>query len=172
MESRDRSHRSPAVIPSRIVATPVHNSDVDRSVHQMIERTFHEITQLSPPKQAAVGGISGIAAGYCFAKASKMVAFTIGASIIGLALANQSGYVDIHFDRLRDTAQQQLNNVQRVARANLPPTTTTNVDGEEIETFIDQSPQNIADSLKKFAMANLAITASFIGGFLLGVAFE
>ncbi|CAF3932384.1 unnamed protein product, partial [Rotaria magnacalcarata] len=87
-------------------------------------------------------------------------------------LANQSGYVDIHFDRLRDTAQQQLNNVQRVARANLPPTTTTNVDGEEIETFIDQSPQNIADSLKKFAMANLAITASFIGGFLLGVAFE
>ncbi|CAF4163562.1 unnamed protein product [Rotaria magnacalcarata] len=172
MESRDRSHRSPAVIPSRIVATPVHNSDVDRSVHQMIERTFHEITQLSPPKQAAVGGISGIAAGYCFAKASKMVAFTIGASIIGLALANQSGYVDIHFDRLRDTAQQQLNNVQRVARANLPPTTTMNVDGEEIETFIDQSPQNIADSLKKFAMANLAITASFIGGFLLGVAFE
>ncbi|CAF1010357.1 unnamed protein product [Rotaria sordida] len=87
-------------------------------------------------------------------------------------LANQSGYIDIHFDRIRDTAQQHLNNVQRAARSALPPTTTTNIDGEEIETFIDQSSTSITDVLKRFAFTNLAITSSFIGGFLLGVAFE
>lgn len=27
---------------------------------QLIERALHEITQLSPPKQAAVGGLSGM----------------------------------------------------------------------------------------------------------------
>ncbi|CAF3349373.1 unnamed protein product [Rotaria sp. Silwood1] len=154
-----------------IAATSNRAYDDDRTMHQIVERALHEITQLSPPKQAAVGGLSGIAAGYCFAKASKMVAFAIGASMIGLALANQSGYIDIHFDRVRDTAQQQLNNVQRVARSNLSPL-TNNIDGEEIETFIDQSSNSITDSLKKFAFANLAITSSFIGGFLLGIAFE
>ncbi|CAF0964572.1 unnamed protein product [Rotaria sordida] len=172
MESTDKNYRSPAVIQSRTVATPFHEHDNDRKIHQIIERALHEITQLSPPRQAAVGGLSGIAAGYCFAKASKMVAFAIGASIIGLALANQSGYIDIHFDRIRDTAQQHLNNVQRAARSALPPTTTTNIDGEEIETFIDQSSNSITDVLKRFAFTNLAITSSFIGGFLLGVAFE
>jgi hypothetical protein len=29
-------------------------------VHQIIERALHEITQLSPQKQAAVGGLSGM----------------------------------------------------------------------------------------------------------------
>ena len=142
---------------------------------------MREITLLSPQKQAAVGGLSGMsvkqneyhsitnilvrssAAGYLFAKASKAAAFAIGASILGLAvsfimidvvifvrifllqIANQSGYIDIHFDRIRDTAQRQLDHVQRAAISNLPQPTTTNVDGEEIETFVDQSPSSLAD---------------------------
>ena len=139
-----------------------------------------------------------------------MAAFAIGASILGLAvcfsshadvlhrlcpiqLANQSGYVDIHFDRIRDTAHQQLTHVQQAARAAVPQTATTNIDGEEIETFIDQASPSVTDSvsyattigvfvpysktyalfqLKRFALTNLAITSSFVGGFLLGVAFE
>ncbi|UJR25419.1 hypothetical protein I4U23_006766 [Adineta vaga] len=156
-----------------IVAVSDHNpADHDGTLHQIVERTLHEITLLSPQKQAAIGGLSGIATGYCFAKASKAVAFTIGASILALAIAKQSGYIDIHFDRIRDTAQQQLHHIQRAAISTLPQSTTTNVDGEEIETFVDQSSNGIVDHLKTFAMANLAITSSFIGGFLLGVAFE
>ncbi|CAF0756811.1 unnamed protein product [Adineta steineri] len=170
MASSDKTSRSPAIIPSRAVGTPINNGNDEHNVHQIMERALYELTQLSPQKQAAVGGLSGIATGYCFAKASKAVAFTIGATILGLAIATQSGYIDIHFDRLRDTAQQQLNHIQRAARTTLP--TTTNVDGEEIETFVDQSSNSITDSIKNFAVANLAITSSFIGGFLLGVAFE
>lgn len=69
-----------------------------------MERALNEITLLSPQKQAAVGGLSGMsvngdsyhslinvlasssAAGYLFAKASKAAAFAIGASILGLAV--------------------------------------------------------------------------------------
>ena len=108
--------------------------------------------------------LSCSAAGYCFAKASKVAAFAIGASILGLAvcflgnavvlrrlfplqLANQSGYVDIHFDRIRDTAHRQLTHAQQVARAAVPQPATTNIDGEEIETFIDQASPSVTDSV-------------------------
>lgn len=122
MASQDRPYQSPAVIRPRtswifkteiylfswfviLVVTPIGNHDDEHSVHQIVQRALHQINQLSPPKQVAVGGVSGMyvdgnslklsiivyfyysAAGYCFAKASKMVAFTIGASIIGLAVS-------------------------------------------------------------------------------------
>jgi ubiquinone biosynthesis protein UbiJ len=48
---------------------------------------------------------------------------------------------------LRDTAHRQLSNVQRVAASTLPQPTTTNVDGEEVETFIDQSSTSITESV-------------------------
>ncbi|CAF0838044.1 unnamed protein product [Adineta ricciae] len=173
MTSSDRNSRTPAVYQSRTVNRSTRDQDDETKVHQIVQRALHEITLLSPQKQAAVGGLSGIAAGYCFAKASKAVAFTIGASVLALAIAKQSGYVDIHFDRIRDTAQQQLNHLQRAAISTLPQSTTTNIDGEEIETFRDQSSSaGLIDHLKDFAIANLAITSSFIGGFLLGIAFE
>ena len=41
------------------VVVPPQEED-DRRGHQLVERALHEITQLSPPKQAAVGGLSGM----------------------------------------------------------------------------------------------------------------
>ena len=66
-----------------------------------------------------------------------------------LQIANQSGYIDIHFDRIRDTAQRRLNQVQQAAVSSLPgtTTTTTNVDGEEIENFDDQSSSRVTDAV-------------------------
>ena len=62
-------------------------------------------------------------------------------------IANQSGYVDIHFDRIRDSAERRLNQVQHVAAAHLPPTTTVN--GEEVETIVDQSSNNVVETVSE-----------------------
>jgi hypothetical protein len=64
-----------------------------------------------------------------------------------LQLASQSGYVDIHLDRIRDTAERQLNHVQQVATSTLPRTTTTNIDGEDIENVVDQSSSQISETV-------------------------
>ena len=73
MNSADKTPRTPAVIRShpglsldryliiRLCHLVVPSSDDDsQRAHQLIERTLYEITQLSPPKQAAVGGLSGM----------------------------------------------------------------------------------------------------------------
>ena len=73
MDSADKTSHTPAVIRShpglsldrypiillRHLVVPSTDDD-SRRAHQLIERTLHEITQLSPPKQAAVGGLSGM----------------------------------------------------------------------------------------------------------------
>jgi hypothetical protein len=78
MNSEDKKSRSPAVMHSRtgwclfrtiviyneillvIRSNPIDNDDRQQQQQQIVQRALHEITQLSPPKQVAIGGISGM----------------------------------------------------------------------------------------------------------------
>ena len=60
MTSTGATSRSPAIIPSRTVSTRANHEDDDGKIHEIVQRALHEITLLSPQKQAAVGGLSGM----------------------------------------------------------------------------------------------------------------
>lgn len=81
MNSSDRNSRAPATISSRagqfkfetktnkqiicniLASSPYRNNndgdDVGRP-HQLVQRVLHEVALLTPQKQAAVGGVSGM----------------------------------------------------------------------------------------------------------------
>ncbi|CAF0769876.1 unnamed protein product [Didymodactylos carnosus] len=107
--------------------------------HQLIHRTLNEIKTLTPAKQAAVGGVSGIATGFLFAKASKAAAFAIA-------------------------VQRRVHDSRTITQT----TTTTNQD-EDIEEInnIQGGTSSVLQQLRAFAYENVSLASSFIGGFLL-----
>lgn len=56
-----------------------------------------------------------------------------------LKLVKQSGFVEVKYDRLRDSAQRRFNQIQQATLAALPNEVTANMNAEQIEPFVDQS---------------------------------
>ena len=70
--------------------------EVFRSESQgTLEKICSDLSKAPVPKQIAVGGAAGWAAGYLTMKAGKMAATAIGGSLLLLQIAHHKGYIKV-----------------------------------------------------------------------------
>ena len=60
-----------------------------------VARVMEDLSRAPAPKQMAVGGVAGWAAGYVTMKAGKMAATAIGGTLILLQIAHHKGYIKV-----------------------------------------------------------------------------
>ena len=60
-----------------------------------VARVMEDLSRAPAPKQMAVGGAAGWAAGYVTMKAGKMAATAIGGTLILLQIAHHKGYIKV-----------------------------------------------------------------------------
>merc|ERR1719163_1109550 len=78
----------------------------------MIERISRDLRKAPPPKQLAVGGAAGWAAGYLTMKAGKMAATAIGGSLLLLQIAHHKGYVKVDWNKMTNDSSSLASQVK------------------------------------------------------------
>lgn len=66
-----------------------------REDQSTIQKVMDDLSRAPAPKQMAVGGVAGWAAGYVTMKAGKMAATAIGGTLILLQIAHHKGYIKV-----------------------------------------------------------------------------
>ena len=66
-----------------------------REQQSTVQRVMDDLSRAPAPKQMAVGGVAGWAAGYVTMKAGKMAATAIGGTLILLQIAHHKGYIKV-----------------------------------------------------------------------------
>ena len=66
-----------------------------RENQSTIQKVMDDLGRAPAPKQMAVGGVAGWAAGYVTMKAGKMAATAIGGTLILIQIAHHKGYIKV-----------------------------------------------------------------------------
>jgi uncharacterized membrane protein (Fun14 family) len=110
--------------------------------------------------QMIVGGVSGLATGYVFARVGKLAAFTIGSTLITLQVAQHLGYIEIRWGKKKS----QLSELKKKA---IKAAEQAGLTGSSSN---DKAEQMMAE-VKSFFQENYTFALSFGGGALVGFSF-
>lgn len=123
-----------------------HRRRNDSWIHQV----FGEVSRQSAARQVAIGGASGWVSGYLFLKVGKLAAFTVGSTVLLLQIAQHQGYIEINWTRVNSRLHRAKRRIEQEAERAIPA---------------------LRRDMKIFIQENIFLTASFIGGFLIGMSF-
>ncbi|EDW76383.2 uncharacterized protein Dwil_GK19026 [Drosophila willistoni] len=126
----------------------------------VVKATVDELSRSSPYVQIVAGAASGALTGFVLLKVGKMVAVSIGGSILIFELAMQSGIIKTDWNRVLDNRSNRgLAAIQNTGASN------ARVRGIELDTS-DQD--QLKNKVKKLVATSGRFCISFVGGFFLG----
>jgi uncharacterized membrane protein (Fun14 family) len=130
----------------------------NNSLVDYLRNTLDDVREMSKLNQVIVGSVAGLATGYVFSKVSKMAAFTIGTGVIGLQIAQHSGYIEIKWGK----KSNKLDDIKKKA---------IKAAEEAGITKQNSKAEKVALQMKSFLQENITFGVSFGGGFLIGFSF-
>jgi len=124
--------------------------NVFRSEEQgMIEKISRDLRKAPPPKQLAVGGAAGWAAGYLTMKAGKMAATAIGGTLLLLQIAHHKGYIKVDWSKMTEDSASVADKIKKKLHI--------------------QSKSGL-EKFQEWSAKNIYLAGGFTGGFFLGIA--
>jgi FUN14 domain-containing protein 1 len=109
-----------------------------------IDKILRDVSKQSASTQILMGAGSGWVTGFLTMKVGKVVAITVGGSIILLQLAHQQGYVSIDWSRITKKVDTISDKVSETVMGQGGPTMM-----DKAERFLDRKAQQVEDKLKK-----------------------
>merc|ERR1712227_826838 len=81
-----------------------------------VAKIMNDLARAPVPKQIAVGGAAGWAAGYVTMKAGKMAATAIGGTLLLLQIAHHKGYIKVDWNRMTNDSASMADKIKRKLR--------------------------------------------------------
>merc|ERR1719474_1427533 len=78
-----------------------------------IQRICSDLSKAPVPKQLAVGGAAGWAAGYLTMKVGKMAATAVGGSLLLLQIAHHKGYIKVDWNKMTNDSASMADKIKQ-----------------------------------------------------------
>merc|ERR1712055_180832 len=78
-----------------------------------IQRICSDLSKAPVPKQLAVGGAAGWAAGYLTMKVGKMAATAVGGSLLLLQIAHHKGYIKVDWNKMTQDSTSVADKIKK-----------------------------------------------------------
>ncbi|XP_076640359.1 FUN14 domain-containing protein 1 isoform X3 [Colletes latitarsis] len=125
------------------------NIDISKEAKSIIDQILGDVSKKSATKQIIIGTTSGWVTGFVTMKVGKIAAFAVGGGIIMLQIAAHQGYIKINWDKIQKKAEKISDKVE--------------------EKVTGEGPK-FMDKVGLWCQNNSFVAASFIGGFIIGLA--
>merc|ERR1719293_590296 len=114
-----------------------------------VAKIMEDLSRAPPPKQLAVGGVAGWAAGYVTMKAGKMAATAIGGSLLLLQIAHHKGYIKVDWNKMTNDSASMA---------------------DRIKKKLHIKSKSSFERFQEWSEKNIYLAGGFTGGFFLGIA--
>ena len=122
---------------------------LDLTDKNFIEKIMADLTKAGATKQLAVGAGTGWATGWIAGKLGRVIALTVGGTLLIAQYANYKGYISINWGKLERTTKKKL---------------------RKLEAESGSSLSSVVNQLSDFVADNVFLAGGFAGGFLIGIA--
>lgn len=116
---------------------------------QWVNELIRDLSNSSPGKQIAIGGVSGLCSGYVVGRIGKAAALALGGSLIILQVAHYQGLIQINWNHVQRSVESTRQTLHHHFSYNL-------------STFLY--------NVREFSRRHIFLAGSFGTGFLLGIA--
>ncbi|XP_012222728.1 FUN14 domain-containing protein 1A isoform X3 [Linepithema humile] len=114
-----------------------------------LEKILGDVSKSSATKQIIIGSTSGWVTGIVTVKIGKVAACAVGGGILIMQIAAHQGYININWDKISRKAESITDKVE--------------------EKITGEGP-SFTDKVRKLWSRNSLVATSFLGGFIIGLA--
>jgi len=114
-----------------------------------VAKIMDDLARAPVPKQIAVGGAAGWAAGYVTMKAGKMAATAIGGTLLLLQIAHHKGYIKVDWNKVSNDSVTMA---------------------DKLKQKLHIKSKSGFEKFQEWSAKNIYLAGGFTGGFFLGIA--
>ncbi|CRL01784.1 CLUMA_CG015000, isoform A [Clunio marinus] len=132
-------------------------TNVGSEAKNFLDRLLGDVSKKSATKQILIGAGTGWATGFLTMKVGKVVAVSVGGSIILLQIAANEGYIKIDWNKLTSKANKLADKAEEAITGEGPSW------ADKADRFVDRKLNQAEDLLKKKGKSAKKWYSNFIG---------
>lgn len=114
-----------------------------------VTELIRDLSNSSPGKQIAIGGVSGLCSGYVIGRIGKAAALALGGSLIILQVAHYQGLIQVNWSRVQRSVESTR---------------------QTLDYHFSDNMSTFFYNVREFSRRHMFLASSFGTGFLLGIA--
>ncbi|CAO1387943.1 unnamed protein product [Diamesa serratosioi] len=130
---------------------------IGNEAKSFLDRILGDVSKKSATKQILIGAGSGAVTGFLTMKVGKLVAISVGGSIILLQIASNEGYISIDWSKVTKNVNKVTDKVEEAVTGEGPSF------ADKAERYIDRKLAKAEDLLKKNEKKAKKWYSNFIG---------